>query len=72
VLRCAALCPQWSYKVWKSQHVLGSLYERIYDMIRARGVPPAEETVLWACLARLKDPSTGEGGQLQYPSKASV
>jgi hypothetical protein len=51
---------QWSYKVWKAQHVLGSLYERIYDMIRARGVPPPEETVLWASLARLKDPATGE------------
>ena len=48
--------------MWKSQHVLGSLYERIYDMIRARGVPPAEETVLWACLARLKDPATGGVG----------
>lgn len=53
---------QWSYKVWKAQHVLGGLYERIYDIIRSRGVPPAEETVLWACLARLKDPATGEGG----------
>jgi hypothetical protein len=50
---------QWGYKVWKSQYVLGSLYERIYDTMRARGVPPAEETVLWACLARLKDPTTG-------------
>lgn len=53
---------QWSYKVWKAQHVLGGLYERIYDIIRSRGVPPAEETVLWACLARLKDPATGQGG----------
>jgi hypothetical protein len=52
---------QWSYKVWQAQPVLGGLYERIYNTIRARGVPPEEETVLWACLARLKDPATGEG-----------
>lgn len=39
--------------------MLGSLYEHIYDMIRSRGVPPEEETVLWASLARLKDPATG-------------
>mgnify|MGYP001807154215 CR=1 FL=1 len=58
-LPCCAV--QWGYKVWKSQYVLGSLYERIYDTMRARGVPPAEETVLWACLARLKDPTTGVG-----------
>jgi hypothetical protein len=73
---CAVLCRQWSYKVWKSQHILGSLYERIYDMIRARGVPPAEETVLWACLARLKDPNTGEILLVELseldPSKAPV
>jgi hypothetical protein len=50
---------QWSYKVWQAQHVLGGLYERIYNTIRARGVPPEDETVLWACLARLKDPATG-------------
>jgi ABC-type dipeptide/oligopeptide/nickel transport system permease component len=54
--------PQWSYKVWQAQHVLGSLYERIYNTIRARGVPPEDETVLWACLARLKDPATGGDG----------
>lgn len=53
---------QWSYTVWQAQNVLGGLYERIYDTIRARGVPPADETVLWACLARLKDPATGEPG----------
>jgi hypothetical protein len=51
---------QWSYKVWQAQHVLGGLYERIYNTIRARGVPPEDETVLWACLAQLKDPATGE------------
>lgn len=49
--------------MWHAQHVLGGLYERIYDTIRSRGVPPAEETVLWACLARLKDPATGKHGQ---------
>jgi hypothetical protein len=42
--------------------VLGGLYERIYNTIRARGVPPEDETVLWACLARLKDPATGAKG----------
>jgi cytochrome P450 len=52
--------PRWSYKVWQAQHVLGGLYERIYNTIRARGVPPEDETVLWACLARLKDPATGK------------
>lgn len=50
---------QWGWKVWHAQHVLGGLYERIYDTMRSRGVPPADETVLWACLARLKDPTTG-------------
>jgi hypothetical protein len=45
--------------VWAAQRSLGALYERIYDTIRARGVPPEEETVLWACLARLKDAKTG-------------
>ena len=50
---------QWSRSVWHAQRVLGSLYERIYDNLRARGVPPDDETVLWACLARLKDPKTG-------------
>jgi hypothetical protein len=53
------LLVQWSHKVRQSQQVLGSLYERIYDIIRSRGVPPAEETILWACLARIKDPATG-------------
>eukprot|EP00878_Enallax_costatus_P000623 GHUV01000725.1.p1 GENE.GHUV01000725.1~~GHUV01000725.1.p1 ORF type:complete len:552 (+),score=175.13 GHUV01000725.1:213-1868(+) len=53
-----AVNPRWGWKVWHAQHVLGGLYERIYDTIRSRGVPPAEETVLWACLARLKDPAT--------------
>lgn len=45
--------------MWAAQRSLGALYERIYDTIRARGVPPEEETVLWACLARLKDGKTG-------------
>lgn len=52
--------PRWSYKVWSAQHVLGGLYERIFNTMRARGVPPEDETVLWACLARLKDPATGQ------------
>lgn len=39
--------------------MLGALYERIYDTLRGRGVPPPDESVLWACLARLKDPATG-------------
>eukprot|EP00877_Chromochloris_zofingiensis_P012409 jgi/Chrzof1/7421/Cz02g23030.t1 len=52
--------PGWSYKVWSAQKVLGGLYERIFNTMRARGVPPAEETVLWACLARLRDPKTGK------------
>jgi hypothetical protein len=60
VVLCCVCCLQWSYRMWKAQHTLGGLYERIYDMIRARGVPPPDETVLWACLARLKDPTTGE------------
>lgn len=55
-----AVNPRWSYKVWHAQHVLAGLYERIYDTIRSRGVPPEDETVLWACLARLKDPATGK------------
>jgi hypothetical protein len=48
--------------VARGQKVLGALYDRVYDAIRARGAPPPDETVLWACLARLKDPRTGDGG----------
>jgi hypothetical protein len=47
--------------VTRCQALLGALYERIYDTIRARGVPPEDESVLWACLARIRDPKTGEG-----------
>ena len=53
------LARQWYRAVVRSQGTLGALYSRIYDTIRARGVPPEGESVLWACLARLKDPKTG-------------
>jgi len=53
--------PQWAASVSRSQRLLGALYEKIYDTMRARGVPPDGESVLWACLARIKDPKTGGG-----------
>jgi hypothetical protein len=56
-----ALQAQWTWSVSHAQRLLGSLYGRIHDTIRARGVPPEDETVLWACLARIKDPKTGAG-----------
>lgn len=52
--------PRHMYQVWHAQQVLGNLYERVYNSIRARGVPPEDETVLWACLARIRDPKTGK------------
>ncbi len=55
-----ALLLQHMYQVWHAQQVLGNLYERVFNSIRARGVPPEDETVLWACLARIRDPKTGE------------
>jgi hypothetical protein len=58
--------------VWRSQRVLGSLYEKIYDTIRARGVPPEDESVLWACLARLKDPKTGEEEEGAAPAREGL
>jgi hypothetical protein len=62
ILLLVLLLLQWSWKVWSAQRVLGGLYERIYDTIRGRGVPPEDETNLWACLARIKDKQTGEKG----------
>jgi hypothetical protein len=55
--------PQWALAVNHAQRALGSLYERIYASIRARGHPPEDESVLWACLARIKDPKTGGCGR---------
>jgi hypothetical protein len=35
--------------------------------LACRGVPPEDETVLWACLARLRDPATGARKHAKHP-----
>jgi hypothetical protein len=39
--------------------VLGDLYNKVYDNIRAKGTPADDDTTLWACFARLRNAKTG-------------
>lgn len=36
------------------------MYGYLYDVIRSRGTPGPSDTSLWACMARIRDPATGE------------
>jgi len=60
----ALLWPRHAARVRAAQRTLAQLYGRIHDSVRDRGVPPADETALWAGLARLRDPSDPEGRRL--------
>jgi cytochrome P450 len=51
---------QWWRHVRWSHQVLGDLYNKVYDNIRAKGTPADDDTTLAACFARLTQPSTGK------------